>query len=102
MATKKPIPTAKTVTPAATFEAELELAINNMCKDAPEFTTALKEELDVLKARILDAHKLYSKQESAEKDKQLEEAHKVIALMDQDMNSLKTTILRMAVTQYGG
>jgi hypothetical protein len=102
MASKKSTPkAAEVVTPANTFEAELELIVASTFKDAPEFKGAFEDEFAILKERLIGAHKAFLKQEIAEKDKQLEETLKVVSLMEQDINSLKTTVLRMAVTQYG-
>lgn len=102
MATKKSTPkTAEVATPANTFEGELDLILNDVFKEAPEFKSALADELTVLKEKLISAYKEYSKQESTKKDEQLREAITTISLMESDMNSLKTTILRMAITQYG-
>lgn len=101
MATKKPTPkTPKITTPANTFEAELDLAINDVCASAPELKEVIACELTALRERILTAHKLYIGQNTSAKAEELDKAYQVINLMEQDMNSLKTTILRMAVSQY--
>lgn len=102
MATKKPTFKAAEVVSADTFEEELEVAINRAFKDAAEFKGALECELAVLKSRILDIHKAYVQKESEDIAKQLTDASKTIEFMNNDMNSLKTVILRMAITQYGG
>ena len=103
MATKKSTPkAAEVVAPANTFEAELEVILASTFKDVTEFQSAFEEEFAVLKERLIGAHKEFLKQEVAEKDAQLNEAVTTIKLMESDMNSLKTTILRMAITQYGG
>lgn len=100
MATKKTTKTAEILTPANTFEAELDLAINVMRKSAPEFTGALTDELAVLKERVMAAHKNFCHQESIDKDKELEDARQCIVLMQKDIDALKTTVLRMAINQY--
>ena len=103
MATKKSTPkAAEVVTTANTFEAELDHILNDVFKDAPEFKSALTDELAVLKEKLIGAHKEYSKQESATKDDQLRDAVATIQLLERDINTLKTTILRMTITQYGG
>ena len=100
MPAKKSTPKNTPFVPVNSFEAELDLAIHTLHKDAPEFANALEPELTNLKAKIIEAHEAYSAKELAEKEEHLKKAEEVIALMEQDMNALKTTILRMAVTQY--
>lgn len=95
--TQKEIP----VSPANCFEGEIDLAIASMFKEAPEFTEALKDELDVLKKRLAAAHHEYVNKATDEMSKRLNEANQINGMMENDINTLKTTILRMAVTQYG-
>ena len=101
MAKTKTIQKEIPASPANCFEAELDLAIASMCKEAPEFTEALKDELDALKKRLVAAHHEYIDKATDEMSKKLNESNQVIDMMNNDINTLKTTILRMAVTQYG-
>lgn len=102
MATKKPtLKSAEAVSPACTFEAELDLAINNVCSSSPELREVLDDELSSLRKRILDAHKMYSEEELQSKNKELADARQTIALMESDINALKTVVLRMAITIHG-
>jgi hypothetical protein len=94
---QKEIPTC----PANCFEVELDLAIDSMCKDAPEFKEVLKDELDALKKRLAFVHHEYINKATDTMSKELEEKNQNILMMENDIVILKTTILRMAVTQYG-
>lgn len=103
MATKKStFKSAEVASSANTFEAELDLAINNVCASSPELKEILADELSSLRAKVLDAYKIHSEKAIQDKNKELEDSRQTIALMDRDINSLKTVVLRMAITQYGG
>ena len=99
MATKKNI-TKEVAAPEDYFEAELSSAIQHMQVNAPEFTGALKDELQDLKTKIIHIHKVHVKQELEDKEAQLNDLLKVLETMEGDLNALKTVVLRMAVAQY--
>jgi hypothetical protein len=89
------------VTPANTFAADAALAIQAAFKDAPEFRSALESELKTLADTLTQIHEHYLKKEVATTSEKLAEAQKNFELACIDVDMLKTTVLRMAVSQYG-
>lgn len=104
MATKKSITKPTQPLPDSLpvcFEQELDMAVDNMFKSAPEFKEVLAEELNNLKKQIAVTHQTYVDKDLEERTRQLNEAHQALELMSKDLNSLKTVVLRMAIAQYG-
>jgi hypothetical protein len=100
MASKKPIaPKEVAATPAATFEADIDLSLAVVAAMAtsPEMKTAIKD----LKESIINAHNRYLNEVIKEKDLQYMSLQKDADMMYSDINALKTTVLRMAITQFG-
>jgi hypothetical protein len=101
MATKKTkeLKDVQMVDAPITFDEELDLALTAISAAAPADIKPLVKDL---KESILNLHNRYLCDEIKARDVRIDELHQDNNLMRSDIEALKTTVLRMAVVQYGG